>query len=175
MGIDASLRATGIAHVPDGWRPGKGSALASIQRQTIGESLTDAARERERAIRISTIVDAILKFVDVHAPDSIFIEDYAFTQPGQARRIAEFVGALKHRLLTDYDLVPEPVTSSRWRKALIGVGSNPRGFPRGWIKNETHSRMRAAGAREWTGDEIDAFGVANAGLAECGKKFFTIA
>jgi len=173
LGIDASLTGTGLCVIPAEWLPSSFVGPNALHRKTIGYTIASATSE-ECVIRLDLITRAVVDFAQRHHVTHAFIEDYAFGQPNRAQRIGEVGGTIRLELYR-VGLIAQPVSSTSWRKLLIGYAGTPRGFPRGWLKKETFRIVRAAGFDDWGDDEIDALGVANAGRAALDLSALTLA
>jgi len=159
LGIDLSLRATGLVVLADDW----GQDWSRCVHQTLGYGLAKDAPEDTRIARLHSMAVAIALFAMQHRPSHIAIEQYAFSRmASQAHALGELGGAVKAALWRAGFPV-RPVVAMSARKVVMGV------CPRNDAKRVTHLALYRMGApKSWTGDELDAWVVANALLAEVG-------
>lgn len=167
IGLDLSLRATGVCVIEPSWDPSSGS-WEGVSASTFGVSLKRDAVERERLARLQQIRDFVTRIVQMQ-PNAvrIAVEEYAFSkQPGQAHAIAELGGVVKLSLAErGYDIKPIPSTAVR--KLLLGKGGGPG------IKAAVAEALASVRSPFKDFDECDAFAVANAMRAEIGMPAIT--
>ena len=162
IGIDLSLRATGLCAVPLDW----GGDWERVAFATVGESLSRSAPVRDRVRRLISVSQQILTFASSRGATVAVFEEYAFAQRGAgSREIAELGGVVKVGL-QQHGVEVRTVPASQARKALLG--KVPRKDPKGAVE----AALRAAGAPFQTTDEAEAFAVANAVLSELGATAF---
>lgn len=168
VGLDLSLTGTGCVILPAAWEPGSWGRVLSWQ---IGRPLKKGATDRERVERLQHIVDEIVDKTMSHFPTDIAVEDYPFAQmQSHTRSLAELGGVVKLALYETYDIVPKPVHSASWRKLLLGK------VPKKNAKEIAQAEIRLAGCpKDWTGDQADAFGIANWMRSELGLSAMTLA
>lgn len=158
LGLDLSLTATGIVVAPYRW----GLDWGRIEVAKAGFSLKQDASELERANRLRAIVRQVVQVVVDFKPTVAVLEQYAFSsQASQAHALGELGGAVKVQLVQmGVQLSVVPPASAR---KLLGKA------PRKDVKTWAHQRLYAAGAPKWwTGDQLDAFVVANYFLSGAG-------
>jgi Holliday junction resolvasome RuvABC endonuclease subunit len=155
-GLDLSLTSTGMVALPLRW--GRDWSRVAVERA--GGSCRKDALESERITRIKSIRDAVVAFVFLHGVRVAVIEQYAFTSDhGHAHALGELGGAVKLALL-EHHVELAVVSPATARKCF---GKQPRKDAKIWA----HQRLYACGApHSWTGDQLDAFVVANNWLAE---------
>jgi len=158
LGLDLSLRATGMVAVPLDW----GQDWSRVSVAEVGHGLPKDAGPAERVERLVTIRNAVLEFAHEHRVHQAWIEQYAFTAiKSQAHSLGELGGIVMvslHQLGVALHVVP-PASARQL------LGKAPRKDAKQWAA----ARLRDAGApHTWTGDQLDAFAVANWGLAELG-------
>lgn len=158
MGLDLSLRNSGVAIVADDW----GFDWGRVSVARVGYDLKSDASVRQQADRIAAIRDAVLELAARHEVTHAVREEYAFTASrSRAHALGELGGVVTLALL-DAGVEVETVPPASARKLL---GKAPRKDPKGWAA----ARLRAMGAPTlWSGDQIDAFVCANWKLAEIG-------
>ena len=126
------------------------------------------ATERERLERLEVITASIVAFVQDHRPIAVYIERYAFSRPHQAHQLGELGGVLKVGMMRA-GWVPQPMVIQIGRKLLLGK------VPRKGQKDACLQAVCSAGAPFETGDEADAFVVANLGVTEHGGSALSFA
>lgn len=157
LGIDLSLRGTGLVAVPFDWN----LDWSRIARATYGVKLAAKASEKERATRIDFIARNLVEFGRKFGVTVAFVEQYAFTARGShAHSLGELGGVLKRAVQFDLGIpLRDPIAPASARTLLGRI-------PRKDAKDETHIRLTQAGApTNWTPDELDAFMIANYGLS----------
>lgn len=164
LGLDLSVRRSGIVVVPEGWRLG---SWEDLRVATAGEDLEQFATPMERARRRRGIAEEVVLFARTHGVSHVFVEEYAFgAQQNRAHELAELGGVVKDYLL-GMNLAAHPVVASSARKLLFGTVSR---MPKSQLKKYLMARWAEMGAPFQGDDEGDAFAVANAGLDALGLK-----
>ncbi len=158
LGLDLSLRATGIAVVPARW-------ALDWRRVVVGKTgspLAKDASEVERARRLIATRDAIADVVRAHKCRVVVLEQYAFSaMASQAHALGELGGVVK-TFLVELGLEVHVVSPGPARKLLGKAPSKD-------VKTWAHQKLYSAGAPKfWTGDQLDAFVVANYHLSSIG-------
>lgn len=171
LGLDLSLRATGICVIDPSWEPG---SWEGVRGDTFGVSLTKDATPQEIVERLAAIKRFVLEAVPVDADASswaIGVEQYGYAMAMQshAHALGELGGCIKLALFTSRKIVAVPVVASSARKLLLG-----RGAGKG-IKEEVQRQLRAARAPLRGTDQCDAFAVANAMRADLGMPALSFA
>ena len=175
LGLDLSLRAAGLALVPEDFAPGLD--FSRVRVRTVGEKLPANATSRQQAERIAKIAHAIVVFARNHGVTKAWIENYAFSRgDSRAHALGELGGVVRVALLRsgiEFDVVH----SNTARKHLGKFSALPKkkrenknveALPPK-VKEQVHLALYGMGApKHWTGDELDAFVVANHGLIEGG-------
>lgn len=158
LGLDLSLRATGIVAVPVRW----GLDWSRIAVAKAGAPLPKEASEHERARRLADSRDIITAFARKHDCSMAVVEQYAFTaRDSQAHALGELGGVVKVALC-ELGLGVHVVSPASARRLL---GKAPRKDVKIW----THQQLYAAGApKAWTADQLDAFLIANYHLSGIG-------
>lgn len=162
IGLDLSLRAAAACAIPLDW---DGMDLSKLRTTTVGRPV-EGDDERAHLLRLHDIAEEIRAFVWLHTPLAVYVEQYAFGSSGaHAARIREGGGVVKYRLFRKCNVVCEPVVASSARKTLLVK------CPRSDAKKFVVKNMRRLEgiAREWSEDEIDAFVIANHGMALLGR------
>lgn len=143
---------------------------AIVDAGRFGSSLVRDADPLARVERLRMITDAVTRMLRRWNVADAFVEDYSFGLAQGAHQLGEIGGAVKLAAFAD-GIVLRPVNHSTARKLLLGVGSGKG------IKEATHAALRGAGVpdRLRSGDELDAFVIANYGLSELGHPALTLA
>jgi Holliday junction resolvasome RuvABC endonuclease subunit len=162
MGLDLSLRCSGIVVADRGW----GGDWAKVRSWTFGVKLLSGACEMERIGRLRAIRDRILELVHDHKVDTAWIESYAWGA-AQGKELGELGGVVKVAL-ADAGVLVRISNQSSARKLLLG--HVPRRGPD--AKRAVHQALTIAGATFETEDESDAFCVLNWGMSEVGEQCF---
>ena len=171
LGIDLSLRATGLVLLPDGWIGPDGCDWSEVRYATIGESLKIGASETARIGRVDRLAIDIVHTARLWNPTHCVLEQYAFRADKQAYARAELGGCVK-RDLFNAGFAVDAVHSSTARKTLLG--KLPRG--KGVLKPTVQIRLREMDAPFWRDDnQCDAFVVANHWLSAHGAQFVGVA
>lgn len=145
VGIDLSLRATGIAYAN-------------------GATVTVDARKLAGAERLIVIRDAVRAAFDVEewAPDLVVVEGYAFGRPNQAHQIGELGGVVRVALHEECEEFPHMgwaiVPPAKLKRFATGKGT----------ANKTAMVVAARDRLGWTGmddDQADALWLRAFGLA----------
>jgi hypothetical protein len=162
LGLDLSLTASAAVAVPLDW-DGDWSRVRSL---VVGEPLRRDASDAERAQRTERIAARLVSFARAEGASEAWIEGYSFGSKVGREHLGELGGVVRLELVrAGIEIRSVPVASAR--KLLLGK------CPRQCAKVLTAEALRAAGApRAWSLDELDAFAVANAALAEVGGYCF---
>jgi hypothetical protein len=179
-GLDLSIRSTGVCIIRPDWEPGSVDP-GLVVRATFGSDDATAS-DTTRFAGIAESIASLLLEHDFYVARrtgrkvALFVEDYAINLPRMVSpkvlvRLAELGGTVKHACLLRLGVEAVPVTSSTWRKTLLGFARRPDVD----VKAVAQERIRSTGLVFATGDECDAFGVANAGRARLGMSFLTFA
>lgn len=169
LGLDLSLRSAGLALVPTDWAPGLD--WTRVRVQTVGEELKADASPRKQAERIAKIANAILVFARNNGVAKAWLEDYAFSRgDSRAHALGELGGVVRVALLRGG--IPFDVVHSNTARKHLGTFSprpkkervrSEKAPPK--MKAQVHAALHEMGApKNWKGDELDAFVVANHGL-----------
>lgn len=160
VGLDLSLRKTGMCAVPSEWE----LDWRRVKIGIAGASLRRDATAAEQAARLRDVRDAVLGFVRDVRPCRVALLDYAYAAHG-AHYAGELGGVVKVALL---DLgVPFSVVNEARARTMLGKYSRKSGLK---IKDWAVTRLVAAGAPcDWPVDCLDAFVAANALLSETGS------
>ena len=158
MGLDLSLRASGMAVIPTSW----GLDWSCVDVYTYGYELETTATVEEQLDRLNDISKEVLAFAEEHSVTHVFVEEYAFSRvAARAFSIGELGGVVKLDLMRQ-GLIPAVVNATSAR-SVIGK------FAGKGQKNKCRAELTTMGCpRSWTEDEVDAFVAANWGLSELG-------
>lgn len=171
VGLDLSLTGAGICVLEPRWRPGKWDHVHFL---TCGESLTKTATPEQKALRLLGIVsrvrDAITGARRLNPKETlkVYVENYSFGMQYGAHQLGEIGGCVRLTCL-QLGCVATPVNHSAARKFLLGVGTGKG------IKKEVHKQLKLTGAPFKTGDEHDAFVIANWARSENSLPALTLA
>jgi Holliday junction resolvasome RuvABC endonuclease subunit len=158
LGLDLSLRATGIVAVPVRW----GLDWSRVHSFVVGSPLPKTASERQRFERIDGIAAQTLEHARRFDCKIVAIEQYAFSRAdGHAHERGELGGVVKRELFrAGLEVCVYHATSSR---KLLGKA------PRKGAKDWAAARLVSTGAPvAWLGDQYDAFLAANHHLSIIG-------
>jgi Holliday junction resolvasome RuvABC endonuclease subunit len=157
-GFDLSLTSSGMVAVPEDWA----GDWARIRTGRAGKKLTKAATPEEQIERLRSIRGRVQAFVKANHITVAVIEEYAFSATTiGAHSLGELGGVIKVELF-DMGLAVHVVSPARARTLL---GKQPKRDRKAWAQG----RLYAAGApKAWSGDELDAFVLANHHLSETG-------
>lgn len=151
LGLDLSLRATGIVAVPVRW----GLDWSRVHSLVVGSPLPNTATERERSARVDGITGQVLEHARRFDCQIVAIEQYAFSRSdAHAHELGELGGVVKLELFrAGLEVFTYHASSSR---KLLGKA------PRKGAKDWAAARLVSAGApAAWRGDQYDAFLAAN--------------
>lgn len=172
LGFDLSLSAPAFCHIPAGWRIGNWEELraGTLALEEPKGTVLNIEQQYRRLVRIVAYVRST---VEVHAFEGLhcFVENYAFSASSSSvTRLAELGGAVRVELVR-MGHVLRPLSASTGRKLILGK------VPQQDQKIATHAAIWKYGAKDVlkNGDEVDAFVTANAGLAELGQPFLSLA
>lgn len=177
IGLDLSLTSTGCCALPTTWRGPV--EVAQLWQGLRWHRIAVKGNSRSMVARVErcdAIAQEVVAFVRAQPrPRHVFLEAYAYGRGTAAYSLAELGGVVRlalHRLSAvhiEAVTLDGEVSPSSWRRLLLGR------HPQRGAKAVAHAQLRAAGAPCLSGDELDAFGVANAGLAELGGLALTLA
>ncbi len=165
LGLDLSLRATGIVAVPVRW----GLDWARVHSFVVGDRLPNTATERQRYARVDGIATQVLHHAQRLGCHVVAIEQYAFSRSdAHAHELGELGGVVKRELFkAGFDVFTYHASSSR--KLLGKVPPPPRKGIKSWAKDWAAQRLVSTGAPvAWLGDQYDAFLAANHHLSIIG-------
>ena len=155
MGIDVSLKSTGISVIDD-----KENIIAT---KSVGYLLKkgEGKQVRNKLKRWITIWSEISNMIKEHEVTHVFIEDYAFSRT-QGEFLAELQGVIMLQLWATHKILAEKLGIPQWRKYYSKQKKS-------WKKPEIVKLLRSnheclANKKETTDDECEATGVAIAGL-----------
>lgn len=158
LGVDLSLRSTGIVMVPADW----GLDWSRVFVTKVGYQLADDATEHDRFARIDRIVTMVLEYAAHYSCRDVAIEAAAFSKSaGHAHERGELSGCVKRELFkAGRGVFVYQANSSR---KLLGTA------PRKDAKLWAHGKLVKAGApKKWIEDQYDAFLAANHHLSLTG-------
>lgn len=168
VGLDLSLKQTGVCYVPPGWCGNVDDLrVSSIKtkrgKDALGDLRVIASMEMERCLEIAEFV---IDFVRENGASHVAKEHYAMSpvrnkkgQPVQSAsitRLAELNGVVLSQLLLACGIGVVPVVASSARKFVTG------GLKRGNPKEQVDRFLQSHGVRFCNQDEMDAFVVAYA-------------
>ena len=160
VGIDHSLKRTGMAAIRDGWGGDPGGV-------SWGDVSTKRAAKSDRwnTDRMAAIVDGVVAFAAPFLAEGdvvVGIESHPFAGNIRARvALAELAGAIKVGVSRLGVMVHE-VNVNHARSVLVGK------YKRKWIKNQVMDFLGRAGVKPPNADCGDAFAVAYALFVETG-------
>lgn len=166
MGLDLSLRQTGLVILPDGWVP---ASWDTVVTHVFGMELKSFESEIRRMERLLMIARGILSLVKQHDVTHVFSEGYSFGRVQRAHHLGELGGVVKSQLWLTNHLITTPVPVSAARRAMFGKVKRQKD-----VKRFVREKLRGVGACFGTQDEYDAFVIANYGLAALGKQHLTM-
>jgi hypothetical protein len=173
IGLDLSLRAAGICVIEPEWEPGEWDRIHVRVAGYDFDPKVHSGDAKDKIERLSSISDAVVEVVShwsTVGPLAIGVEDYAWGMLQGAQYLGEVGGVVKVSIFRSCGIVPLAVNSSSWRKLLLGLGRGKG------IKAEVHRRLKIAEVpKTWTGDCMDAMGVANFVRSEHGLSALTFA
>lgn len=157
-GLDLSLTGAGMVVIPEGWD----LDWSALPRLTVGHELRADASEADKLGRLVRIRIDVLQFLAEHEADAVWVEGYAFSRRSRsAHALAELGGVVKVACL-EHGYPVRVVGASAARKTFLGH------CPRKDAKVATQLAVYNLGARSLSGDEVDAWVVANHGRSEMG-------
>lgn len=166
LGIDASIKNTGLFVLPDCWDGG----LESIIYKSIVVDASDGLTNMGYEFRLKFISDQVVEFAMDNNVDVIGLEQYAFSRFSRSSRpLAELGGVLRVRLFTDMDICTTMVEASAARKKLMGgyrgkrKTDSARGIKVLSIKKQLEKflKNRRFFLDGWDDNIIDAFAIAH--------------
>lgn len=159
VGLDLSLRSPAACWIPRGWK-GDTRQLKAAGKGW-GTDLKNDATEAEHLDRMERIARSVALFCLARRPVAVYVEQYAFSKANStsAVQLHECGGIVKHFVREALGLPVIAVTASAARKTLL------QKLPKKDSKQFTEDNVRRLGgaAVYWSGDEVDAFVVANHG------------
>lgn len=170
-GLDLSLQGAAAVVVPEDW----GIDWARCASLRVGHSLPCDASDADQLGRLMRIKLELFQFLATNGATHVFVEQYAFSRgKSRAHALGELGGVVKVDCL-EAGMPVRSVTASAARKLILGRLPPTRtkpGEPKPLgAKLATHTALARMGAPSgWTGDELDAFAVANWGLADLGTR-----
>ena len=158
LGLDLSLRSTGMCIIPEGW----GGDWHALPWALAGYELRNDASERDKALRNHRIALDVEVFAKRHRVSHVWVEQYAFTaQHTRAHALGELGGLVK-RNLAIMNKLPLEVVSPASARTLLGKA--PKKCAKDWALASV--RLASGGIlNEWPEDAVDAFVVANWGIS----------
>lgn len=169
VGLDLSLTGLGMVAVPAEWNLDWSRVLRKSLESDPQAPLVD--RIRDLAIDVQRWVDWVQARHAV--PCSVWIEG-SITGRAQANTVRsqlKLAGAVEHELRRENAIICQTAEQHSVRKLLLGRYSSRDG------KDPVLHALRQMipDADDWYEDELDAFAVANYGLAQVDAPFVTIA
>jgi Holliday junction resolvasome RuvABC endonuclease subunit len=113
MGLDLSCTATGIVVIAE---------MGEVVASTVGNKLHRDSPVREKVERLLGIATAVVRAYEMHMPERVGIEGYAWAAKGAQNDLAELHGVVKTQLWLKHRVEPEIVQASAARKAVLGAG-----------------------------------------------------
>jgi hypothetical protein len=170
LGLDLSLRSSGLALAPIGWKPALDpESWKPVRVARVGSPLKLVATPTDKAKRITLMSKAIADFATEHDVVKVWFEEYAFSQSGaHAHELGELGGAVKMRLFMRgiaFDTVVVNTARAKlgkFAKQTRGEDGKKTGLT---VKKQVEAAQLELGAPlDWKPDERDAFVVLNHGL-----------
>lgn len=159
LGVDLSLRSTGLVAVPTDW----GLDWSRVAHRVAGAELKQDATVAQHVGRLRLIARAAMAFAREHRVTRAWILGYAYNKADMSRaHLAGELGGVVKYALVEIGVEVEVVVESRARTLL---GKAPRKDAKVWA---TERLMRAGAPPSWPQDVLDAFVGANWGLSELG-------
>lgn len=166
LGIDQSPTGLGVCAIPIEWD----MDFRNIRSARFdGGSLPKGANAHERISRMSSLSMRVIDFARMHSVTHGWIESSLTGGGFQIVPQAKLAGALEVKLLDIMGLAMETAHISTVRKYLLG--KLPRSGAKEIVREVVWSLPGAKKAL-LTGDEVDAFVIANWGLTELGYAGF---
>ncbi len=167
MSLDLSARGTAALALPCSWA-GDWTKLRCLFATEA--SLSRGAAESERAIRLNTIAQKVVRFALDYEVTLAYVEDYAFSRNNYD--LGELRGVVRHELIRAG--VPFLRCNMGTARKLM-LGKIPRG--KGAAKAAVFRSLKEAGMplfgpKDLWFDQSDAFAVMNFGLSELGGYCF---
>lgn len=167
LGVDVSLRGTGLCLLPANWYAHGRADWSVVKTTTIGYGLTVDASENEQARRLLHIAGGVKLFARRFDADYACLEQYAFAKKQKhIRAVAEACGCIRVGLYAErVELYTATVAQARSRLlGYVPTGKNS--------KKPVQAFLRELGAPFANNpDECDAFAQANWFLGEQGFCF----
>ena len=159
-GLDLSLTGAAACVIPSDW----GQDFRAVTTMRVGHGLARDASDADQLGRLMRLRAEVVDFLTKQRATHVFVEQYAFGAKSRAHALGELGGVVKVECL-ELGLPVRSVSPSEARKFLLGS------LPKADQKVKTQLAVYAAGApKSWSGDEVDAFVVANWGLSEIGER-----
>ncbi len=162
VGLDLSLTGTGVVVLDAPAKPGTMARLHHTE-------LIKVKGGDHRIYRVATIADYVNQQVERLAKRRrvhVFVEGYSFNSAQRSHHLGELGGVVRLFILglkkTGVELHPD-VPPATWRKYLLG--KNP---PKGAKKAAHDVLAKVLEGHDMNGDQLDAYGVANFGVASLG-------
>ena len=169
VGLDLSLTGAAMCALRQDWA----GCWDTVRFGKAGYKLTAKRSQADRVARIVRVTSEVVRFCEGCArlgEVKVYAEGYAFSrQSSSVTQLAELGGAVRYALGTELGVVTQEMTASRARAYLLGK------LPRKNQKALAQAAVRSFCPVALTGDEADAFVVANAALAEQGGVGVTLA
>lgn len=171
VGLDLSLTGAAACYLPPDWD----YTRATMRTTVVGYQLTSTITPRDRIVRIASVVthmSTLIRSIRMTDPGvRVYVEGYAFSARSTAvTKLAELGGAMRYALWTGFGITIEEMVASRARVYLLG--KLPRG--KGTQKSAVVAALKSFRFEFGSGDEADAFVVANAARAELGMAGITL-
>lgn len=167
LGVDISLRGTGLCLLPAGWFVHGRPDWSVVKTVTVGYGLGLDVSENERAKRLLHIAGAVKLFARRYDADHACIEQYAFAKrEAHIRAVGEVGGCVRVGLYAE-KVELHVATAAQVRSRLLGYV--PTGKASKAPVQEFLREMGAPFADK--PDECDAFALANWFLGERGFCF----
>ena len=164
VGLDLSLRCSGVVRVPVSWR----GDWRKVEWSLIRPATPSSTAEAERIARCAEVAGQVVNIAC--RTDSVLIERYAYRQAEGSHYLGELGGIVRHTLLVAGVAYLGAVTPSQTRRLLCGSGAAG--------KEGVQAALAVAGAPGEileSPDLCDAMAVANWGLKQLGGAWLGVA
>lgn len=164
MGLDVSLRGTGMVCLPAGWT----GDWSQLKTRTFGYSVPKAAGDGARIARLEKILARTLEFVREHGVRTCWIEGYAYGSKTYAHSLGEVGGLIKVELVRA-GIEVQVSNISQARK--LALGKAPKVGAKEALFRFLSERLAPLGI-DLDADQADALAALNFGLQVAGCAHF---
>lgn len=164
MGLDVSLKGTGMVSLPAGWS----GDWAELKAKTYGYSVPKAAGDGPRIARLEKILARTLEFARAHDVKVAWVEGYAFGSKTYAHSLGEIGGLIKVELVrAGIDVQVANISQAR----KLALGKAPKVDAKHALFRFLSSRLTPLGVGLDL-DQADALCALNLGLQIAGCAHF---